>query len=347
MKADFQKYNLHFKQPGGTSRGVLKVKETYILRLTDGEKTAYGECNLFKGLSYDDRPEYEQKLTEITHRLPAEGMEEIGKDLKEWPSISFGIQTVLKDWENDGKQFIYPETIKKNGFTIPTNGLIWMGEKERMLKQIKTKLENGYTSIKLKIGAIDFESELALMKFIRTQFKEEEVEIRVDANGGFTFEEAKEKLKRISDFGISYIEQPIKAGQWERMAELAENSPVKIALDEELIGIQNSEERKKLVAVISPQLLILKPALIGGFDAADEWKKIIVENGGTWVVTSALESNIGLNAIAQYTALNQSEYAQGLGTGQLFTNNFPSPYSVDAKGLHYHPDKQWNFSLLQ
>ncbi len=345
MNCNFQKYLLHFKKPGGTSRGVLYDKITYIIQLKEGHKIAYGECNLFEGLSYDDREGYEEKLTSICKRLPEE-KEGVLKDLKDWPSIHFGIETVLKDWQNGGKQIIFPKSIGKEGFSIPINGLIWMGKKEEMIEQIKAKLEKGYTSIKLKIGAIDFETELALMRFIRKEFRKEEVEIRVDANGAWDIEEAKEKLNRIADFDLSYIEQPIKPGQWEEMGELAAHSPVNIALDEELIGIQDIKDREKLIQTISPQLLVLKPALIGGFAGTHHWKQLIEKKGGSWIITSALESNIGLNAIAQYTALGWTGYAQGLGTGKLFTNNFPSPYTVDKQGIHYHLNKKWDFSLL-
>lgn len=345
ISCSYTSYSLHFKIPGGTSRGVLKDKTTYIIKMSDGQKTAYGECNLFKGLSYDDRSGYEKKLKEVCERLPS-GREDLLPELQEWPSLHFGVETLLKDWENGGNQIIFPNSMEENGFSIATNALIWMGSKEFMYAQLKDRLAEGNTSIKLKIGAIDFETELDLMRYIRKEFSEDEVEIRVDANGAFGFEEAREKIKRISEYGINYIEQPIKAGQWQEMAALAENTPVKIALDEELIGVQNPEERKRLVETIAPQLLILKPALAGGFAACDAWKKHIEEQGGTWVITSALESNIGLNAIAQYAATDLSPYPQGLGTGQLFTNNFPSPYTVDAKGLHYHTDRSWDFNLL-
>lgn len=345
IRCSYTPYSLHFKIPGGTSRGVLKDKTTYIIKMSDGQKTAYGECNLFRGLSYDDRDDYEKKLAEICKRLPSE-RENLLSELEDWPSMAFGVETLLKDWNNGGKQIVFPESMGENGFSIATNALIWMGSKEFMYEQLKDKLAEGNTSIKLKIGAIDFDTELNLMQYIRKEFSAEEVEIRVDANGAFGFEEAKEKIKRISEYEINYIEQPIKAGQWQEMAALAENTPVKIALDEELIGVQNSDERKRLVTTIAPQLLILKPALAGGFAACDEWKKHIEEQGGIWVITSALESNIGLNAIAQYAATDLSPYPQGLGTGQLFTNNFPSSYTVDAQGLHYHAERSWDFSLL-
>ncbi|MBS1765294.1 MAG: o-succinylbenzoate synthase [Bacteroidetes bacterium] len=345
MDCFYKKYTLHFKQPGGTSRGVLHDKDTYFIFLKDDEKIAIGECNRFAKLSYDDREGYEAKLEEICYRLPSE-RESVLNDLSEWPSVYFGVETVLKDWNNNGKRIIFPEVISENGFSIPVNGLIWMGTKEVMQQQIITKLHEGFTSIKIKIGAIDFETELSLIKFIRQQFNDTEVEIRLDANGAFSADDVKEKIKRLSEHGISYIEQPIKAGQWELMAAIAENTPIAIALDEELIGINTKAEREKLIRCIQPQILILKHALIGGFQAADEWKKEVERIGGTWVITSALESNIGLNAIAQYTAKGWSDYAQGLGTGKLFTNNFQSPYSVDKNGLHYHTNINWNLSAL-
>ncbi len=345
MVCSFKKYTLHFKRSAGTSRGVLKDKDTYILMINDESGTAYGECNRFTGLSYDDLPGYEEKLADICRRLPSE-KQHLLAELSDWPSIYFGVETALKDVENGCKQIIFPEGFSNSGFTIPANGLIWMGTKEEMERQVKQKLQEGYTSIKFKIGAIDFNTELALLKYVRNQFNEQEVEIRVDANGAFSSKEAKEKIRRISEFGVHYIEQPIKAGQWQEMAALAEDTPVKIALDEELIGINDPGRRRKLVETISPQMLILKPALVGGFSACDAWKELIESRGGSWVITSALESNIGLNAIAQYAAQHTTTIAQGLGTGQLFTNNFPSPYSTDSKGLHYHCDKNWDFSLL-
>jgi o-succinylbenzoate synthase len=346
MHCYYKKYTLHFKIPAGTSRNTLHTKDTYFIFLQNGNKTAIGECNLFAGLSYDDRPEYENKLAEICQRLPFE-KEGCLNELKIFPSICFGVETVLKDYNNGCKQQIFPEVINEDGFSVPINGLIWMGTQASMQQQIAQKLDAGYTSIKLKIGAIDFETELALIKYIRKQFPEKEVEVRLDANGAFNPLEAIEKLNKLAEFNISYIEQPIMAGQWQEMAKLVEKSPIKIALDEELIGIITEEKQTALLQTIQPDLLVLKPALIGGFDACTAWKKKIKAIHGDWVITSALESNIGLNAIAQYAALEHCNYAQGLGTGQLYTNNIPSPYTVDAKGLHYHTNKSWNFSILQ
>lgn len=347
MDCTYKKYSLHFGNPAGTSRGVLIDKETYFLIINEEGRRAYGECNLFRNLSCDDRPGYEDKLKEVCMRLPNEGYE-ILQDLSEWPSICFGVETVLKDWENGSRQIIFPGCmLTADGFSVPINGLIWMGDKATMQQQIAVKLKQGYRSIKLKIGAIDFDKELELLKFIRSQFSSADVELRLDANGAFEFGEAKEKIKRLSEHDISYIEQPIRSGQWQEMARLCSESEIKIALDEDLIGVVHSEKKRQLIETIAPQLLILKPALAGGFFSCDEWKSLISERGGAWVMTSALESNLGLNAIAQYTALENTSVPQGLGTGQLFTNNIPAPYTVDSKGLHYHRDKTWDFSLLQ
>ncbi len=345
MNCSFQKYSLTFRKPGGTSRGVLHTKDTYIIRLSQGGKIAWGECNRFAGLSCDDKPGYEEKLKEICSRLPEE-MEHLSAELTEWPSIRFGVETVLQDWYNGSKQEIFPQVIGEEGFTIPINGLIWMGPHDDMMEQVKTKLSEGYTSIKLKVGAIDFRSELDLIRYIRREFSEDEVELRLDANGAFDLKEAKEKLNRMADYHIHYIEQPIRAGQWQEMARLVEDSPIRIALDEELIGINDPARQKDLMNTISPKILILKPALIGGFAASDAWTAQVEGIGGYRIITSALESNIGLNAIAQYAAQKPSPHAHGLGTGKLYTNNFPSPYHVDASGLHYRSDQKWDFSAL-
>lgn len=346
MKCYFLRYELHFKSPGGTSRGVLHDKSTYIIVLTDGSKTAYGECNLFRGLSADDRSTYEEQLEAICKRIPSE-MDAVLADLAHWPSIRFGIETLLRDWHNGGNRIIFPDCIGPKGFSLPTNALIWMGSRAFMETQIMQKLEEGYRSIKLKIGAIDFDTELALIKLIREHADASEVEIRVDANGAFGFREAKEKIRRLAEYDIHYIEQPVRAGQWQEMAALAADTPVRIALDEELIGISDPAEMAELLRTVAPQVLILKPALVGGFSACDTWIRLIEEAGGTWVITSALESNIGLNAIAQYTATKKPVLHQGLGTGQLFTNNFPSPYTVDSSGLHYHCDKIWDLTAIE
>lgn len=345
MHCTYKKYRLQFRNPSGTSRGVLLFKDTFFLKLQDEDRIAYGECNLFLNLSSDDKDGYEAKLLEVCKRLPVE-MSALIAELEEWPSIQFGVEMLLKDWENGGKRVIFPEAVETNTFTIPVNGLIWMGDRKFMFEQIKNKLQDGYKCIKLKIGAIDFSTELELMHYIRSQFTSSDVEIRVDANGAFIPSEALEKLNRLSAYDISYIEQPIRAGQWYEMASLIDRSPVTIALDEELIGLNNLAAKLEMMQVVKPDLLILKPALIGGLQGADTWKNLVEQQNGSSIVTSALESNIGLNALAQYVALTNTDVAQGLGTGQLYTNNFPSPYSVDARGLHYNGIQSWDLSLL-
>lgn len=345
MTIHFRKYTLQFKQPGGTSRGILRSKDTYILIAADGERRAYGEAALFRGLSADDRPNYEEVLGECCGRLLVEGRKVL-QEYSEWPSVVFGCETLLFDVQNGFRQVIFPKAFSEAGFTVRSNGLVWMGTKSFMLEQIKQKLNEGFTSIKLKIGAIDFETEIELIRFIRKQFSTSEVEVRLDANGAFTAENALSYLHQLSAFGISYVEQPIKAGQWQEMARIIEQSPVPIALDEELIGHYSIASKRKLMETLQPHLIVLKPALAGGFEACDDWKKLAGEMGGDWVITSALESNIGLNAIAQYAAAEPGNYAQGLGTGMLFTNNFGSPYTFDANGLHYHQQSAWNFEAL-
>lgn len=347
MDCSFKKYTLHFKKPGGTSRGILYDKETYIISLEENGLTAFGECNLFKGLSADDRENYEEKLAEVCQRLQKE-RENILPELISWPSLYFGVETLLHDLNNGCRQIIFPKAFSQNTFTIPTNGLIWMGSRESMLKQIDAKLESGYRCIKLKIGAIDFRQELELVQYIRNRVDAHQVELRLDANGAFSPEKALKKLRVLADYDIRYIEQPIKAGQWKAMASLIKESPIPIALDEELIGIYSLDQKKQLMEKLKPEVLILKPALLGGFAACDEWKNLLATFGnGINVVTSALESNIGLNAIAQYVAADPSELAQGLGTGQLYNNNIPAPYDLDANGLHYNPSKKWDFSLCR
>lgn len=348
LQCSFQKYTLRFVKPGGTSRGILKEKDTWIISIYDDSQKdliAYGECGLFKGLSDDDRPNYEEKLSAVCKRLPFE-KEKVLADLKDWPSIYFGVESVLKDWENGAQRILFKSDFTENHEGILINGLIWMGTKESMLEQIKNKLKEGFTCLKLKIGAIDFENELSLLRFIRNEFTAQEISLRVDANGAFSTKNALEKLKQLSEFNLHSIEQPIRAKQWQEMAALVLQSPVPIALDEELIGINILEEKKKLIETIQPSFIILKPSLVGGFAGSDEWIEIIEQHKGNWWITSALESNIGLNAIAQYTFTKKNPLPQGLGTGQLYLNNFDSPLEVIQGKLFSNKHHRWNFDNL-
>jgi len=241
-------------------------------------------------------------------------------------------------------KILFDTDFTNGSYKIPINGLIWMGDKRYMFDQIKTKIAEGWSCIKMKIGAIDFQEELDLIKYIRSQFNVEELELRVDANGAFSPENALEKLKRLSDFHIHSIEQPIRAGQIEPMSVLCENTPIPIALDEELIGINRFDDKLALIKDIRPQYIILKPSLLGGWKASEEWIDIAKKYNTKYWATSALESNIGLNAIAQWTATLDKDLVHGLGTGQLFTNNFPSPLYANKGYLSYRKEENWIYS---
>ncbi|MCD6543459.1 MAG: o-succinylbenzoate synthase [Flavobacteriaceae bacterium] len=347
MKATFKKYILQFKLPGGTSRGVLHTKETFFLKLENEGAFGIGECAIFRGLSADDRPDYEEKLQWLCDHVYLD-KEYLINELIEFPSIQFGLEQALLSLKSKDTFELFSSEFTKGKASIDINGLIWMGDISFMQKQIKEKLKSGFTTIKLKIGAIDFNTELDLLKSIRNEFSVDEIELRVDANGAFQPKGALEKLKQLSNFQLHSIEQPIKAGQWDEMAKLCDTTPLPIALDEELIGIFKRSDKEKLLQSIHPQYIILKPSLIGGFQGTDEWIELSKKNHVNWWITSALESNIGLNAIAQYTYIQQNKLPQGLGTGGLFTNNSISPLTVKSGALFYDvKDKNgWDISIL-
>ncbi len=344
MKASYKKYVLHFKRPAGTSRGTLVTKETYFIRICDKEKYGYGEAGLFRGLSADDLPDYEEKLKWAVSNIHLP-RKELFKQLKNYSSIIFGLEQAFLSFKAENPFLLFPSDFVAGKRAIPINGLVWMGDKKFMFEQIKNKIESGFKVIKLKIGAIDFQDELDLLKYIRSQFSANEIEIRVDANGAFSPDEALEKLKRLSDYQLHSIEQPIKQGQWKEMANLCKQTPLPIALDEELIGIPFDADKKAFLSKIKPQYIILKPSLHGGFAGSDSWIKAAEDLTIGWWITSALESNIGLNAIAQYTAGKDVKIPQGLGTGSLFINNFESPLYIQKGALHYDPIKSFEFEF--
>ena len=321
MTAKYYQYILNFKRPGGTSRGVLHKKETFIFEVFENDRKGIGECGLFRGLSYDDVPEYEEKLKWLCENIN-EDYEFLKEELRHFPSIWFGYEQALLNIKN-GSDIYFPSNFTEGNASIKINGLIWMGSTEFMEEQIEEKLKLGFDCIKLKIGT-DWNSEKKILKELREKFPAEKLELRVDANGAFSFEEAKEVLKELSDLKIHSIEQPIKARNTEQMKLLCAETATPIALDEELIGVVNASEKIKLLETIKPQYIILKPSLVGGFSGCDEWISAAENFGIDWWITSALESNIGLNAIAQYTFTKGNPLPQGLGTGSLFTNNFES-----------------------
>ena len=344
-------YTLLFKQPAGTSRGVYTTRKVWYVVLTSQDKTiqGIGECAPLPNLSCDDCPDYESILNGACSRLRETG--EIDYDsLRSFPSILFGLESALLHYKCGSYSF-WNTSFSRGEKGIPINGLIWMGNTESMQKQIADKLEAGFRCIKLKIGALNFEEELKVLRGIRSNYSKEELMLRVDANGAFSPGEAMDKLNRLAELEIHSIEQPIRNGQWDEMAKLASISPVPIALDEELIGVNCLTEKKKLLTNIKPQYIILKPSLHGGLVGAEEWIKEATNLNIDWWITSALESNIGLNVIAQWTASLGVESPQGLGTGALYENNLPIPLEIRGDRLWFNPsgkvlniNKQLNLS---
>ena len=346
LTAHFKKHTLVFKRPSGTSRGVLRTKDTYYLIIEYNGKQGIGECSPLAGLSMDDRPDYEEKLAWVCKNIHSE-LESLLIDLDEFPSIQFGLEIAFASLSGDNMFEIIPSQFSNNEAPIAINGLIWMGDAAFMKKQIREKIDQGFDCIKMKIGAIDFATELSILKAVRAAYSASDISLRVDANGAFLPEDALEKLKRLSDFELHSIEQPIAVKQWEHMAMLCEQSPLAIALDEELIGVIASGDRDKLLDAINPPYIILKPSLIGGFAGTDDWINRAEKKSIKWWITSALESNIGLNAICQYTFVKNSNLPQGLGTGSLYTNNIKSPLVVANGTIFYDQKIAWEVSEIK
>lgn len=337
-KARFLKHTLHFKSPGGTSRGVLRKKPAWIVKLEENGQIGYGEVSLLPKLSIDDRPDIENVLSRT---LTDWERGEKNLSIDKLPSIRFAMEVAERSLHSENPFEPYPSDFSKNDEGIEINGLVWMGSKAEMKSRISVKLDEGFRCIKLKIGALNFGDEMELLGAIREEYSANDIELRVDANGAFSPSDALEKLKRLSDFDLHSIEQPIRQGQWEEMARLCERSPLDIALDEELIGITTEGEMSKMISVIRPQAIVIKPGLVGGFGMTANWIETAEKMGAYWWITSALESNIGLNAIAQFTSTYRPTLPQGLGTGQLYTNNIPSPLSIRGRHLHYQKSGEW------
>ena len=327
---------LHFKQPAGTSRGSYTTRDVWYLHLTSDkypDRVGIGECAPLPKLSCDDMQGYESVLAHICNEVTEQGGFSV-ESLRDYPSILFGLETAFRHLER-GCFELWDTPFSRGEVGIPINGLIWIGDYKKMLEQIEAKMAVGFRCIKLKIGAINFEEELALLRFIRSHFSAKEVELRVDANGAFAPADAMEKLKRLAELDLHSIEQPIRAGQWEDMARLTAETPLPIALDEELIGINIPERKQCLLDSVHPQYIILKPSLHGGMAGGNEWIREAEKRNIGWWITSALESNIGLNAIAHWCATFNNPLPQGLGTGALFTNNVDMPLEVRKDSLWY------------
>lgn len=326
IKAKYYRKTFHFKRPSGTSRGVLTEKHAWFIEVWNESNFSIigtGECSVIPGLSPDfiDFDQYESKVASVCQNL--------NQDLSDWPSIQFGVETALLDLKNGGGRIIFKNKFTDGELQIPINGLIWMGSTDFMLEQIEEKLALGFTTLKMKIGAIDFNKEIEILKSIREKYSSKEIILRVDANGAFSKEEALAKLRQLSKLDIHSIEQPIKAGNWNDMNRLCSNSPIPIALDEELIGINNKKDKVQLLETIKPHFIILKPSLHGGILGTKEWIELAESRNIPWWITSALESNVGLNAICQLVGEYNTIIPQGLGTGSLYTDNISSHLTVE------------------
>lgn len=345
MTLDFCPYNLIFKRPAGTSRGILTEKITCFLRLYDESDPSHfglGEAAVFPGLSPEADERYFYKLMELQANIRL-GLQ---TDLSHFPSLQMGIEQAIRDFSGGccGQYFDSPFLLGQRDITI--NGLIWMGDFDRMIEQIEQKLAAGFKCIKLKIGAIDWKSEVDMIEFIRRRYDRSKVEIRVDANGGFTMDNALPRLKRLADLDVHSIEQPIRQGYPQLMRFLCDVSPLPVALDEELIGKFSKEDKERMLDEINPAYIVIKPSLTGGFSGAKEWIELAEERNIGWWITSALESNIGLNALAQWVATLNQTMPQGLGTGALFTNNFSTPVYTDGQLLKYNPNSSIDYEAI-
>ena len=353
MKIEIQKYRLDFRFEAGTSRGVMTSKDSYFLRLhhpDNPEVFGIGECSPLAGLSLDLEGNLQEALDHCIKTISGvdnikhEHINEIITDT--YPALQFALETAILDIEKGGRRLLFENDFTKSKLPIPINGLVWMGEKDLMLQRIRNKIADGFDCIKIKIGAIKFNEELELLNYLRTQYSKEQITIRLDANGAFKPEEALRILDQLSKYDIHSIEQPIMASDWKAMEKVCDQSPIPIALDEELIGIHGKEIKIQLLESIKPAYIILKPTLLGGLQQSKEWIELASERSVRWWMTSALESNIGLNAIAQFTANYPIDLPQGLGTGQLFHNNIPSPLCIKKGYLNYGEEETWDLSVL-
>lgn len=345
MRAFFKTHNLQFKNPAGTSRGILKTKQAYYIIIEEDDIQGVGECGLLKGLSPDDKPDYLQKLQwtcDNIHRSPSE----LFHELTEYPSIRFALEQAYLDLASGGRKILFPSSFTQGLVGQRINGLVWMGDLRFMQDQIESRLEEGFTCIKMKVGAIGIERELELLQELRSRYDAMSLELRVDANGSFSPEDAPYVLDRLAELQIHSIEQPIAPGQIQEMARLCEESPLPIALDEELHGIYDEFEQREIIETIFPQHIVLKPSLLGGIQATQDWINLAEENGMGWWITSSLESNIGLNALAQWTYTLGNPIYHGLGTGSLYTNNLESPLEVQSGGIWHRPNAEWDLSQL-
>ncbi len=344
LKANAYSRNLLFRKPSGTSRGVLTEKPSWYITIEDESGTrGIGECSILSGLSPESGLDMTETIRKSIHEFNQNGHEGFTVS-DQLPALRFAFETAMRDFTTGGQQVPYPSSFTQGKAAIPINGLIWMNNIPTMLDEFKQKVHK-YPCIKIKVGALDVNDEIQMLESIRASHGQE-FEIRLDANEAFELEEALSFLHKIAHLNIHSIEQPIKRKRWKEMAELVTISPIDIALDEELIGVTKDEDREQLLNQIKPAYIIIKPSLIGGLEETKKWTELCVKHQIDWWVTSALESNIGLNAIAQWSFLNATDRPQGLGTGQLFENNINSPLFIADGHLHYNPQINWKIDEI-
>lgn len=345
LKAEWFPYSLQFNTPAKTSRGVMHQHQVAYLKIWHPQypdQVGWGEAAPLPGLSIESMGMVEEALNHIAAQ-PDKSISMLDSPLEAVPSVMFALEQALLDLENQGQQKPFPSKFTDGRDLIPINGLIWMAQPNEMAAAIQTKIDEGYPCLKMKIGTSDRNSEMELLHNLRRYFGPEVLEIRVDANGAFKLHEIDAVLPELGDLAIHSIEQPIAPGQWEELAEICRWSPVPIALDEELIGLRSLDEKRELVETILPQYLILKPSLLGGFRQAQDWIDAAEEVGIHWWATSALESNVALNSISQWVYSLQNPMPQGLGTGQLYTNNIEGPLHLEGPALRFNPDLPWKW----
>ena len=345
LKATFVRRLLQFIEPAITSRGALATRETWYIKVwrrDDPTRYGIGECALFRGLSAEDGSDYEQRLSEACARVN----EFSAAEWRDCSSICFGMETALADLQQGGARVVFPSPFALGESVIEINGLVWMGSREQMTRRVEEKLAAGFRCIKLKIGGIDFREEVAILREIRARVAANELQLRLDANGAFTPRNALQRLDALARFDIHSIEQPIRQGAWKEMSRVARHSPIPVALDEELIGVSSRTRKMELLDCISPTYIVLKPSLAGGFASCDEWIELANARSIRWWATSALESNIGLNAIAQWCFARGGLRPAGLGTGGLYINNVLSPLAQRGRFLSIDPRASWNVDSL-
>ncbi len=333
----------------GTSKGAIAARTVWYLIAWDSERPeiqGIGEAALFPGHSKEYPADVKVKLIELCERTD-DWSQRLATDLVDVPSVRFAVEQCLRDLDAGGTKTLFPSDFTLGRKAIPINGLVWMGDKATMKQRIREQIDGGYTTVKMKIGAIGLEDELQLLRAVRSEFNADDLTLRVDANGAFTAQQAPQVLQRLADLGVHSIEQPMAAGLYEVMADLCASTPIPIALDEDLIGLNTHDAKVDLLENVKPQYIVIKPSLVGGWAATQEWIDLAKAHRIGWWITSALESSIGLNAIAQYTATLNVTMAQGLGTGKVYANNVPSPLLAERGLLTYRPEESWDLSTFE